>query len=320
MAKKVLIIRLGAIGDVVHSSIIQQALKAKYPDTVIHFMTAEFIAPLIENDINLDKVFSVDKGKENNLLYLTKLGLKLRKEKYDAIFCLTSSARNFYICLLSGAKTIVKRAKQGSHAAECFFNSAKQIFPDIEMPAKQKIYLKDVEKIKNKIQNYPKPHIVINAGAEADKNRQGRILPLKTWIESGNKIIEAFGGTIFLCGSEKEKAYQEPLKEIPSSVSFTGELSLTESAALYELSDLVISGDSGPMHIAAALDTTVIGIMGSTHAGFCGPYGNYTCVSKYECVACGQKYCEKLSEGEIYTPCMQDITSDRIFDTVKKVL
>ena len=54
--KKILIIRLGAIGDVVNSMVIHQAIKEKHPDVEIHYMTLDYIAPLLKNDKNISKI------------------------------------------------------------------------------------------------------------------------------------------------------------------------------------------------------------------------------------------------------------------------
>ena len=69
MGKKILVIRFGAIGDVVHSSIIQSAIKAQYPDSVVHFMTSAMIAPIIGRDVNLERVFAFDMRKKDDFSY-----------------------------------------------------------------------------------------------------------------------------------------------------------------------------------------------------------------------------------------------------------
>ena len=70
--KKILIIRFGAIGDVVHSTIISTAIKNKYPQYKIHFLTLPYIKEMLKNDFNFKKIFEFDDSKKNNLLYLYK--------------------------------------------------------------------------------------------------------------------------------------------------------------------------------------------------------------------------------------------------------
>ena len=92
--KKILIIRLGAIGDVINSLIIHQAIKEKHPDVEIHYLTLDYIAPLLENDPHISKLWTIEDAKKKNLRYILNVGLELRKERYDAVISLTNSIRN----------------------------------------------------------------------------------------------------------------------------------------------------------------------------------------------------------------------------------
>lgn len=320
--KKVLIIRLGAIGDIVHTSVIQQSIKQKYSDCEIHFLTSPQVEPLLRNDVNLEKIYEFDSSQKNNLFYLLKLGLMLRKEKFDVIICLQNSLRNKLILFIANPKKIVYRSKNRVHAMDAFFNSAKEIFNDIEKPANLKLYLdeKILTSLQEKTKNFKRPFIIINAGGENDKARQGRIWSISNWIELSNKLVKAYDGTVFIVGSVAEREKHKELLKIKSSILFSGKLTLEESAALFSLSDLFISGDSGPLHIASALGVKTLGLIGSTPVEACGPYGEncHSLAADYDgCVGCDKKTCQKLEEG-IYTPCMQAITSDSVFEFINK--
>lgn len=319
--KKILIIRLGAIGDVVHSSVIQQAIKEKHPDCEIFFLTSDLVYPLLENDPNLKKIYKFNSKKKDNLLYLLQLGLEFRREKFDVIINLSNSLRNKFLLFLANPKEVINRSKYRVHAVDAFLNSAKQVFGDLEAPKNLKLYF-NPETLKNmsfKIENYKRPFIVISPGGEHDNARQGRIWVDKYWIELGNKLVEKYGGTILIAGSKAERDFHKRFSEIHSSVLFSGELSLEESACLFSKADLFISGDSGPLHIASAVDVNTIGIMGSTPAVACGPYGEkgYSITSDSLCTGCGQVKCLKLKEGEIYTPCMRAIKPSTVLKFIE---
>jgi len=320
MNKKILIIRLGAIGDVVHTTIIHQSIKEKYPDCEIHFLTANFIAPLLENDPNLAKVHSFDINKKNNILYLFRLGLQLRKENFDTIITLQNSTRSRLLNIIANPKKIVYRNKHRIHAVDAFFNTAKEIFDEIEKPKDLKIYLsaQAINSIESKIQDRPRPFFVINPGGENDSLRQGRIWSLKNWTILSEKLITEYGGTVFIAGSENEKKYHKELSRISSSVLFSGELTLEESAALFSKADLVVSGDSGPLHMASALGCKTLGLMGSTTATACGPYGSkgYAISPLFDCPTGCDKICLQSKES-IYKPCIQSITPEIVFDFIE---
>lgn len=323
--KKILIIRLGAIGDVVNSLVIHQAIKKKHPDVEIHYMTLDYIAPLLKNDKDISKIWIIENAKKKNLLYILKTGLKLRKERFDAVISLSNSIRNVLMNFCAGARKIQKRARTGNkmHAVEAFFNSAEGLFNDLDLPKKVNLSV-DIavqERISEKIKNYPKPYFIINPGGSHDNERQGRIWSPENWIKTGNKLIEKYGGTVFIAGSKSEKETHKELLAIKNSVLFSGELSIEESAALYSLADVLISIDSGPLHIAAALGVKTLAIMGSTGGIYCGPYSpNGTYISPtLKCAPCGQTKCQKLEEGKIYAPCIMTITPDMVIKKISEM-
>lgn len=320
--KKILIIRLGAIGDVINSLIIHQAIKEKHPDVEIHYLTLDYIAPLLENDPHISKLWTIEDAKKKNLRYILNIGLELRKERYDAVISLTNSIRNKLLNLCTGSKKIAKRGKAGhkEHSVKAFYNSTKVLFDDLEIPERVKLTVSEgiKDKVYDRIKNFQRPFIVLNPGGAHDNERQGRIWPEKNWIETGNRLVDRYGGTVFIVGAKSEKEAHKSYLKIKNSVLFSGELSLVESAALYSYSDIFISVDSGPLHIAAALGKNVLGIMGSTSGTSCGPYSPYgTYVSPtFECAHCHQKKCPNLKSGEIYAPCISSITPEMVLEKV----
>lgn len=320
MSKKILVIRSCAIGDVVHTTVIQQSIKEKYPDCEVHFLTSDLMAPLLSNDPNLKKVFEFNSEKKGGLSSLIKLGLELRKEKFDIIINLQNTIRNKVVTSIANPKKIIYRSKNRIHAIDAFFNSAKEIFNDIERPKNLKLYLKEstLNSIETKIKDYPRPFIVISPGGEHNNNRQGRVWPISYWTELSNMLIEKHGGTVFIVGSKAERETHKELLKTNSCVLFSGKLTIEESACLFSKADLFISGDSGPLHMASALDIKTLGIMGSTPASACGPYGEkcYSITPNYECSPCGKKLCDK-SQNDTYTPCMRSITPQIVFDFIE---
>ena len=314
--KKVLIIRLGAIGDVVHTTIMSDAIKSRYPECRVDYLTLTGIANLIKKHKNIDKIHNFDNRRKNNLFYLLKLGFELRKEKYDVIFSLSNSLRNMIMCAVANPKKVTKRNKT-TWGIESFYRTANDAFNDLPKPINLQLYLDKevVEKIKYVIKDFPKPYIIFSPGGEQDLERQGRIWPTENWTTLGSELEKKYGGTIFVCGSKAEAKDHLKYEKIKNAVIMSGKLSLEESAALFSLSDVFLGGDSGPLHIASALDVHTIAIMGSTTNA---PYGEkgHTIWSTAECTKCGQKMCDKLKKDEIHTPCMKAIQPQDVLDLV----
>lgn len=309
--KKYLIIKLGAIGDVIHSTMLAQCLKKVDPNCIVHFMTSDFITPLLKNNPDIDKVIWFTGHRIYDYFYLMCKGLSLLPERYDIVFPLSNSLRNFFMMFFMFPKRIKKRNKNRIHAVDAFYNTVVDVFGEFEKPKNIRIFVSEEKKseINEKFKNYPRPWIIFNPGGANDLDRQGRIWTDDGWIELGNKLTEKYGGTIFICGSNKEVELHKKFKNIKNSVLLTGNLELIDSTALYSLSDLFLSGDSGPLHIASALNINTIGIMGSTPPSACGPYGEkgYVVEPNFDCKYCEQTQCKMLNFGEKFTPCMKSI-------------
>lgn len=324
-SKKILIIRLGAIGDVVNSCVIHQSIKQKYPDYEIHFLTSPIIAPLLEDDPDIKKVWTFNYSQKGAFFALFPLGLRLFLQRFDLVVNLQNSLRNKILSFLAMPKKIISKDKTSKgHSTNAFTKALNSLMPEVEIVKNIKLYTckKQKEQMSELIQEFPRPLIAISAGGENDNSRQGRIWPLKNWIELGDKLTSRHGGTIIILGSKPESAYQKPLNEIQSSKMFSGTLSLKENATLISLCDLFISGDSGPLHTANAIGTKAIGLYGSTLPKACGPYGTGSiCITADKevysgCIACSQKACNKLKES-IYTPCMEGITVEQVLNTIE---
>lgn len=328
--KKILIIRLGAIGDVVHSTVLADSIKNNYPESEIHFVTSSGIVPLLQSHKNLNKVWAFDLSRKDDFFYLFAFGLALRQEKFDLVVNLTNAFRNQFLVFLSGAKKTAIRANFGLNAVETFHNSVKEYFPDLNLPSKLCLdFSQELKsKVKEKIKDFKRPLIAINAGGANDSERQGRIWPIESWIELGNELAQKYDASIFIVGSKAEKDYHKRLSVIKNSTLFSGELPLDENAVLLSECDLVISGDSGPVHIASAVGVSVISLLGSVN---CHPYGENTfalSAVNSVCKFCQQKKCKKLTQGEIYTPCMcaikpldviELIEENRLLDNSSKI-
>lgn len=318
--EKILIIRTGAIGDVVHTSALFRAIKKLKPEIKIHYLTSEHIKPLLEQDPDIDKVLTINPKFELFSSYTKAFANELKKEHYNLVINLQPSLKVKGLIFLAGIKKqLVYRKNFKLHAVTNFWQTGLEVFPDIKEEESLKLYLpkESVMKAKAALKNIQKPIIIINAGGVLSK-RQGRTYPIEKWVELGNKIQKQFGGTIILNGAKEDKEILSPLNSISNSINYIGELSLADSCAIIGEADLMISGDSGPLHIATALNIKSIGLYGSMPANRTGCYcSGVNIISKKKCVPCNKRKCKYLKNtGKIYTPCMEEITVDEIMEKI----
>ncbi len=321
---KILIIRTGAIGDVVHTSALFHSIKKHYKDVKIHYLTSELIRPLIENDPDLEKVLSIN-PKFNFFSAETKDYInKIKLENYDLAINLQPSLKIKFMLFLAGIKKqyIYKKTFK-IHAVTNFWQTGLKAFPEI-MPEKNlKLYLNEqtISNAKERLKNFPRPFVIINAGGVFSK-RQGRTYPIEKWVKLGEEIYNKYGGTVILNGAKEDKEILSVLSRIPGSVNFIGELELIDSCAIISQADLMISGDSGPLHIATAFGVNSIGLYGSMPVLRTGCYSNgINITSTKDCVPCNRRKCKYLrNSDELYAPCMDEIPTEKIMETVNKLI
>ena len=323
-AAKILIIRLGAIGDVVHTMNTYRAIKAKYPNVKIHYMTTKTQACFLEHDDEIDKVWIVDKN-DLKIAKSQKLAKLLKVENYDLVINLQPNFKSRFLCLFAGIKhqSIYKKTFK-LHAVENFFQTAKKYYKDIELPQNMKLKISEDAKLyaKNELKKLARPIIAFNAGGIISP-RQGRTYPVDNWYKLGELINQEVGGTILLTGSNVDYEFLKPLEHLPNVVSYIGKTTLEQNAAIIGCCDLMISGDSGPLHIATALNVPSIGLYGSMPINRTGTYGEnaISLKSDMSCVPCNRRKCKFLKGTKnIYAPCMSKISVENILLEVKKFL
>lgn len=312
--KKVLLIKMGALGDIVHSTVIPQAIKESYPDCEIHYLTTQFHTSILEQSPYVDKIIVY----KNKLFETVK---ELFKNRYDVIFGLNYTLKIALLSYLLLPQRVVFRGYKGVSWVENYFNTAKVVFKNIKLPERLHL-LQDEELSKNfeeELKKFPKPHILFCPGRVSNNARQGRIWNIDKWNELSKEILKRYGGTIFVIGSTNEKKYHEVLEKEHVYI-YTGKHGLKQTMAFISNADFMISADSGPVHVASAYNVKTISILGSTSPDKIKPYGEngYYVGPKTECKYCWKKKCDKLSKNNIYTPCIESIDVEDILLTIDK--
>lgn len=319
--KKILIIRLGAIGDVVHTTIIPKSIKNSHPDYEIHYLTQAENIPLLENCDFIDKIHLWDRNKRKSFKYLIETSKILFKERYDIVFNLTNAIRNYLLSIFAFPKQIVTRKRTKGLWVEDYFYTAKSVIKDITIPERLYLGINNElnREITERLSNYPKPYTMIIPGGGTDKNRQGRIWDINNWKNLTQEILKKYGGTIFVCGGKNERPHHEILLN-DNIVITTGEYNLAGTSALLSHANLVISGDTGPLHIASAHNVKTLALIGSTSPDKIKPYGKngHYISANTDCKFCWKKRCKHLNLDDKITPCMANITVNMVMDKIEQ--
>jgi ADP-heptose:LPS heptosyltransferase len=133
------------------------------------------------------------------------------------------------------------------------------------------------------------------------------------------RLKNELGADIVLVGGKEGGASEKGLnEEIVSQAGvkicdLTGKLTLKELCAFFKLCKVFAGNEAGPMHIATALQTPAVAILGPTNAKRTGPFGGKTTViqHKFPCQPCRNRNCKNVL-------CMNAVTVDEVFDAVKE--
>jgi 3-deoxy-D-manno-octulosonic-acid transferase/heptosyltransferase-1 len=130
-----------------------------------------------------------------------------------------------------------------------------------------------------------------------------------------DRIRSELGVGVVLTGGERGPLDRIQSQMKTAAVNLGGRTSLRELACLYGQAQLVISTDSGPMHLAAAVGTPVVALFGPTDPARTGPYGPGHRVIRHAltCAPCLRKQCATVR-------CMREIGVDEVFDAVREEL
>jgi heptosyltransferase-2 len=123
-----------------------------------------------------------------------------------------------------------------------------------------------------------------------------------------------------LIGSQRERVVCEEVVALaPGVIDLAGMTALSELAALIQRSTISITNDSGPMHLAVALDRPVISIFGPTDPVWIGPYrrGDAVLRADLECSPC---YLRKLKHCHHHHACMRSVSAPAVIERAERIL
>jgi lipopolysaccharide heptosyltransferase II len=327
--KKVLFFKPGAIGDLLHALPALKALKQKYPAALVTVVVSPGLEPLIQGTSIADRVLVFDKSKlKKSLKYFVEFGLELRREQYDLFVDLQPSSRSFMLRRICGARRSVvyrkqKRIGPGNrrlHAVENFMETLKPLgitgpLDNMELPVGEEARYAVERFLSVKQVDASRPLIALNCSV-------GSARPARNWFPErfaalADRLIRDLGAAVvFVGGTEDSELVQSVMSAMKeTAVSSAGRFSLAETAALLARCVCLVSSDTGPLHLATAVRTTVVGLFGSTDPLRTGPVGTRHQVLRHAlpCVPCEEKHCPLGTRA-----CMEAIGVDEVFAAVRK--
>jgi lipopolysaccharide heptosyltransferase II len=343
---KVLVIKIAAIGDFLMATPALRALKLSPAVDNVTLLAGASIAAMVENNPHLDKIYYLDDarifkgGFRAKLSEVLKISWRLRREKFDLGFNFHRDWRFSIILLLAGCK---KRIGFASGRKSVLLTEAvaiegvkHSIFRYCDLVRRLDIFCVDfamefpllpgaVEAAQEKFlagAASARTVVLVPGGAANVKQEMAS----RRWGEENFSVLAGLllnsGCQVLLLGSGGDVVIAASIKALqPKVIDLTGRTSLAEAAALMKGARLVISNDSGLMHVAAAVDVPLIAIFGPTPPEELKPL---TCASvtvwKGEGLACAPCYHDGVFPACEQRACLKRILPQEIFELAQQKL
>jgi heptosyltransferase-1 len=310
-------------------------LKLEHPTLQAHWWIARELAPVLEADPDIDRLFLFERKKwaqRGYWLRILRTIRQMRLERYDYVIDLQGLARSGIVGWLARGKTFigvedlregafglydksVPRRHAGIHAVDWYLDVVRSLNAAIRwdfqwLPEKNVVS----DQIRKAYSLDNKELITICPGGRWANKRWPSDLYQKVAQRVATEYPTAQIGII---GSSDESSLASEIANAAPgrTLNFAGKTSLPELVEILRLSKALITNDTGPMHIAAALGKPVIGIFGPTDPKRTGPYGQISRVLQRElpCAPCMKPVCswnEPLA-------CLLGISPDQIMNELR---
>ena len=280
---KIAIVKLSALGDIIHAMVALQFIKKKYPDCQIDWIVEEAFKGILANNPDIDTIHTVNikKAKKNNSLKLLFQEFsKLRKlPKYDIVIDAQGLIKSAIVArIIPSNKTFGfdRNSLRESFAANfytdtCHINYSENIIKRnvfvVSSALEFDISHADILNKKPFLYSNPKDVDIpiesgkVNIAFIPGASFESKIYPIDEYIELANKLD---ANIVVFWGNAEEKLMAQKMQSGAANVITSQQLTLDELKACIAQVDLVIGGDTGPTHMAWALNVPSITLFGST--------------------------------------------------------
>ncbi len=331
--KKILIIAPAWIGDMVMAHSLFQLLKAN-TNNILHVAAPKSTLALLQHMNEIGKVFEIPcKHDEFSLKKRYQFGKNLRQEHYDQAIVLPNT---FKSALIPFFAHIPLRTGWKGEQRYLLLNDLRKLDPK-KYPLMVRRFAALAFEKENFSFTYPKPALSVDPIAvknccekfHLDLIRPVLALcpgaaygPAKRWpphyfAEIAEQKIKQGYQVWILGGPDDKPAADEIMRHVSGCLFFAGTTSLNEAVALLSLAAVIITNDSGLMHIAAALQKPLVAIFGSSSPKFTPPLSDHAKIVSIDlpCRPCFQRTCPLK-----HLRCLNDLKPEMVLNALNELM
>ncbi|MBU1087229.1 MAG: lipopolysaccharide heptosyltransferase II [Candidatus Omnitrophica bacterium] len=331
--KRILIIKFGALGDVILISAALKAIREKFPDAYLSLLVKNEFKSIVQRCPYLDNLIVL---KKKGWLYMLKQVKLIKKKDFDLSLDFQNNNLSHLISFAAGIKQRFgyRNKKLGFLLNKSTVFTKPDCDPvthqfkmleklDIHQPSDKKLEIWIAERDKEYIDlflkdnwlNKNQPLIGINPFAS--QRWVSKSWVVENYAKLADMLSNKYHARIVFTGTANDKIKNKQIIALTSCkpINAAGKTSIMELAAIIERCSVFISVDSAPLHISAAVNTPFVALFGPTDPTRHLPYSKkFALICKnLECSPCYRAKCFRKS-------CMLDITVDEVFEAACKLL
>jgi len=338
-ARRICLIKPSALGDIVQTLPILPILRERFPGANISWVIGSPFADLLEGHPHLDELILFHRrGGAGKFFRLLRT---LRSRRFDLVFDLQGLLRTGLMTWATRApwRIGLETAREGADWA-CHFTLPNtnrhvpahlrvwQVAEALGMGHCRRETMIPVRKedrvwARRRLAGLSPRLLVIHAGAQWETKRW----PPGQFAYVAAKAARRFGMSPVLVGSAGERHIAQDMEKqickfVPNVrlMNLAGETSLKQLAAVLELAEVVLSNDSGPMHMAAGLGPPVVGLFTCTSPERSGPPGDQHALISTQ-VSCAAGYHKRCPHrGEDHLACLRELEAERVWLALAKLV
>ena len=325
--KNILIIKPGAVGDLLQMTPVIRALTAYSPDAKISMLVgSEITAALFKNDPRIaETVIFEQYGRHCSLSSRFALWRHLHSKGYDLVLNYQrSNLKTWFLASAALPCRVLVYHKAKNRTVHAVVNYLEALMPLGFTPADLDLELFLDDDARAFARTFfssqgleGKTVIALNPGATHAVNRW----PASRFAELADLITDQLHACPLIIGGPDDVILADEIvsRSRAKPISLAGRTSLLQLGAVLEKCSLLVSGDTGPLHLATAVGTNVIGLFGAADPGRTGPVGKGHRVIQaagVRCVPCRSRRCSNKN----YLECMESITPREVADAAAGML
>lgn len=327
LARRVCIIKPSSLGDVVQALPVLEAVRARFPKAHIAWVVNSSYAPLLRPVRHLQQVLEFDREKLRGLGWsawrrFRAFLAELRGQRFDLSIDLQGLLRTGLMTWATGAPVRVGLAS-AREGANLFYTDIAQDLP-LDQGAVERYWqvarllgvgdwpkrfpldlsAEELQHADALLADLPIPRLALNPAARWETKRW----PAERFADAANRVVTDAGSVVLLGGPGEEAISQATASRLTlPHRNLCGRLTLRQLAAVLTQCDVLLTNDTGPMHLAAAVGTPTVSLFTCTCPSRASAYGTGHQILQTS-VACKASYLRKCSR----MVCMQDLTTDKL--------